>query len=393
MSRKNIQEAIEFLRKGKLIVVADDDDREAEGDLVGVANLVSPESVNFMVTFARGLICTPVSKQIADRLKLREMVKENTDSFGTAFTVSVDHQETSTGISAYDRAKTIEILAKKESVSEEFHRPGHIFPLIGKEGGVLERRGHTEAAIDLAKLTNQSEVAYICEILNEDGTMARRPQLKQFAQKHKLPFITVEELVTYLNAEEPLTVSLPTAFGEFDLTLFEDQQAKEHLLLSKGEIRQSKEPLLVRVHSECLTGDIFGSHRCDCGEQLHEAMRMIEKKGRGAILYLRQEGRGIGLKNKLHAYQLQEQGMDTFDANLALGFKPDERDYQFAAEILDALGVEKIDLITNNPEKIEQLEALGININKRIPLEIPAVKENENYLKTKKQKFHHLLTI
>ncbi|MFG5485190.1 GTP cyclohydrolase II [Enterococcus faecalis] len=393
MSRKNIQEAIKFLRKGKLIVVADDDDREAEGDLVGVANLVSPESVNFMVTFARGLICTPVSKQIADRLKLREMVKENTDSFGTAFTVSVDHQETSTGISAYDRAKTIEILAKKESVSEEFHRPGHIFPLIGKEGGVLERRGHTEAAIDLAKLTNQSEVAYICEILNEDGTMARRPQLKQFAQKHKLPFITVEELVTYLNAEEPLTVSLPTAFGEFDLTLFEDQQAKEHLLLSKGEIRQSKEPLLVRVHSECLTGDIFGSHRCDCGEQLHEAMRMIEKKGRGAILYLRQEGRGIGLKNKLHAYQLQEQGMDTFDANLALGFKPDERDYQFAAEILDALGVEKIDLITNNPEKIEQLEALGININKRIPLEIPAVKENENYLKTKKQKFHHLLTI
>lgn len=393
MSRKNIQEAIEFLRKGKLIVVADDDDREAEGDLVGVANLVSPESVNFMVTFARGLICTPVSKQIADRLKLREMVKENTDSFGTAFTVSVDHQETSTGISAYDRAKTIEILAKNESVSEEFHRPGHIFPLIGKEGGVLERRGHTEAAIDLAKLTNQSEVAYICEILNEDGTMARRPQLKQFAQKHKLPFITVEELVTYLNAEEPLTVSLPTAFGEFDLTLFEDQQAKEHLLLSKGEIRQSKEPLLVRVHSECLTGDIFGSHRCDCGEQLHEAMRMIEKKGRGAILYLRQEGRGIGLKNKLHAYQLQEQGMDTFDANLALGFKPDERDYQFAAEILDALGVEKIDLITNNPEKIEQLEALGINVNKRIPLEIPAVKENENYLKTKKQKFHHLLTI
>ncbi len=393
MSRKNIQEAIEFLRKGKLIVVADDDDREAEGDLVGVANLVSPESVNFMVTFARGLICTPVSKQIADRLKLREMVKENTDSFGTAFTVSVDHQETSTGISAYDRAKTIEILAKKESVSEEFHRPGHIFPLIGKEGGVLERRGHTEAAIDLAKLTNQSEVAYICEILNEDGTMARRPQLKQFAQKHKLPFITVEELVTYLNAEEPVTVSLPTAFGEFDLTLFEDQQTKEHLLLSKGEIRQSKEPLLVRVHSECLTGDVFGSRRCDCGEQLHEAMRMIEKKGRGAILYLRQEGRGIGLKNKLHAYQLQEQGMDTFDANLALGFKPDERDYQFAAEILDALGVEKIDLITNNPEKIEQLEALGISINQRIPLEIPAVKENENYLKTKKQKFHHLLTI
>ena len=374
-------------------MVADDDDREAEGDLVGVANLVSPESVNFMVTFARGLICAPISKRIADRLNLGEMVKKNTDSFGTAFTVSVDHLETSTGISAYDRAKTIEILAKNESIAEDFHRPGHIFPLIGKEGGVLERRGHTEAAIDLAKLTNQSEAAYICEILNEDGTMARRPQLEQFAEKHKLPFITVEELVTYLNAEEPLTVKLPTAFGEFDLTLFEDQQHKEHLLLSKGEVRQSKEPLLVRVHSECLTGDVFGSHRCDCGEQLHEAMRMIEKKGKGAILYLRQEGRGIGLKNKLRAYKLQEQGMDTFDANLALGFKADERDYRFAAEIFNALGIEEIDLITNNPEKMEQLEVFGIKINQRIPLEIPAVEENKNYLKTKKQKFHHLLSI
>ncbi|MBM7690440.1 bifunctional 3,4-dihydroxy-2-butanone 4-phosphate synthase/GTP cyclohydrolase II [Enterococcus ureilyticus] len=393
MSRKNIQKAIEFLRKGKLIVVADDDDREAEGDLVGVANLVSPESVNFMITFARGLICVPISKQIADHLELGEMSEKNTDSFGTAFTVSVDHQETSTGISAYDRAKTIEFLAKNGSVSGEFHRPGHIFPLIGKEGGVLERRGHTEAAIDLAKLTNQSEAAYICEILNEDGTMARRPQLVQFAAKHKLPFVTVEELVTYLNAEEPLTVKLPTVFGEFDLTLFEDQQHKEHLVLSKGEIRQPKEPLLVRVHSECLTGDIFGSHRCDCGEQLHEAMRMIEKKGRGAILYLRQEGRGIGLKNKLRAYQLQEKGMDTFDANLVLGFKPDERDYQFAAEILGTFGVEEIDLITNNPEKIEQLKAFGIKINQRVSIEITPIEENRNYLKAKKEKFNHLLSI
>lgn len=393
MSKKNIQEAIEFLRTGKLVVVADDDNREAEGDLVGVANLVSPESINFMVTFGRGLICAPVSKKIADRLNLEEMLKNNTDNFGTAFTVSIDHKGTSTGISAYDRAKTIECLANKESVSEEFNRPGHIFPLIGKEGGVLERNGHTEAAIDLAKLTNQSEVAYICEILNEDGTMARKPQLEQFAKKHNLPFITVEELVTYLSAEEPLTVKLPTAFGDFDLTLFEDNQHKEHLVLSKGNIRQHKESLLVRVHSECLTGDVFGSHRCDCGEQLHEAMRMIEKKGRGAILYLRQEGRGIGLKNKLRTYQLQEQGMDTFDANLSLGFKADERDYQFAAKILNALCVEEIDLITNNPEKIEQLESLGININQRISLEIPAVKQNKNYLKTKKEKFHHLLSI
>ncbi len=393
MGRENIQEAIEFLRKGKLIVVADDDDREAEGDLVGIANLVSPESVNFMVTFARGLICTPISKRIADRLNLGEMVARNTDSFGTAFTISVDHKETSTGISAYDRATTIQALTKQESVVEDFHRPGHIFPLIAKEGGVLERRGHTEAAIELAKLTNQTEVAYICEILNEDGTMARKRQLKQFAEKHKLPFITVEELVLYLNTQKPLTVKLPTAFGEFDLTLFEDLQHKEHLVLSKGEIGKQAEPIMVRVHSECLTGDAFGSHRCDCGEQLHEAMQMIEKKGKGAILYLRQEGRGIGLKNKLRAYKLQEQGMDTFDANLALGFKADERDYEFAANIIDTLGITEVDLITNNPEKIKQLELFGIKINQRIPLEIEAVEENKDYLKTKKQKFHHLLII
>lgn len=393
MGRENIQEAIEFLRKGKLIVVADDDDREAEGDLVGIANLVSPESINFMVTFARGLICTPISKRIADRLNLGEMVARNTDSFGTAFTISVDHKETSTGISAYDRATTIQALTKQESVVEDFHRPGHIFPLIAKEGGVLERRGHTEAAIELAKLTNQTEVAYICEILNEDGTMARKRQLKQFAEKHKLPFITVEELVLYLNTQKPLTVKLPTAFGEFDLTLFEDLQHKEHLVLSKGEIGKQAEPIMVRVHSECLTGDAFGSHRCDCGEQLHEAMQMIEKKGKGAILYLRQEGRGIGLKNKLRAYKLQEQGMDTFDANLVLGFKADERDYEFAANIIDTLGITEVDLITNNPEKIKQLELFGIKINQRIPLEIEAVEENKDYLKTKKQKFHHLLII
>lgn len=393
MGRENIQEAIEFLRKGKLIVVADDDDREAEGDLVGIANLVSPESVNFMVTFARGLICTPISKRIADRLNLGEMVARSTDSFGTAFTISVDHKKTSTGISAYDRATTIQALTKQESVVEDFHRPGHIFPLIAKEGGVLERRGHTEAAIELAKLTNQTEVAYICEILNEDGTMARKRQLKQFAEKHKLPFITVEELVLYLNTQKPLTVKLPTAFGEFDLTLFEDLQHKEHLVLSKGEIGKQAEPIMVRVHSECLTGDAFGSHRCDCGEQLHEAMQMIEKKGKGAILYLRQEGRGIGLKNKLRAYKLQEQGMDTFDANLALGFKADERDYEFAANIIDTLGITEVDLITNNPEKIKQLELFGIKINQRIPLEIEAVEENKDYLKIKKQKFHHLLII
>lgn len=393
MSRKKIQEALTFLKAGKLIVVVDDDDREAEGDLVGIGNLVSAESVNFMTKHARGLICAPISQTMAKRLELVEMVEKNTDSFGTAFTVSIDHQETSTGISAADRAKTIQKLAETTSNAVEFNRPGHLFPLIGKEGGVLKRRGHTEAAIDLAKLTNQSETAYICEILNEDGTMARKPQLEQFAQENGLPLITIEELVTYLTAEKQLSVKLPTTYGEFDMTLFEDQAHKEHLVISKGDISCNDEPLMVRLHSECLTGDIFGSRRCDCGEQLHQAMKMIDEKGKGAILYLRQEGRGIGLKNKLLAYQLQEQGLDTYDANLALGFKPDEREYQFAAEILDALGVTQIALLTNNPEKVEQLTACGIKVAKRISIEIPAVEENQNYLKTKKEKFHHLLSI
>lgn len=393
MIREKIHEAITFLKAGKLIVVVDDDDREAEGDLVGIGNLVSAESVNFMTKHARGLICAPISQTIADRLRLTEMVERNTDSFGTAFTVSIDHKETSTGISAGDRAKTIQHLSEITSKVADFNRPGHIFPLIGKAGGVLERRGHTEAAIDLAKLTNQTEAAYICEILNEDGTMARRPELEQFAQENSLPIITVEELATYLAVEKPLSVKLPTAYGEFELTLFEDQDHKEHLMLSKGNIKCNDEPVMVRLHSECLTGDVFGSHRCDCGEQLQEAMKMIEAAGKGAILYLRQEGRGIGLKNKLMAYQLQEQGLDTYDANIALGFKPDERDYHFAAEILDSLGVKQIMLLTNNPEKVEQLATYGIEVVKRIPIEIAPVKENQNYLKTKKEKFHHLLSI
>lgn len=392
MSEK-IQAAIHQLQKGGLVIVADDDSREAEGDLVGVANLATSETVNFMTKFARGLICAPISQKIATRLVLSEMVEQNTDSFGTAFTVSVDHCHTTTGISSFERAETIQALANPKSQAVDFHRPGHIFPLIGKSGGVLARRGHTEAALDLAKLANQSEAAYICEILNEDGTMARRPQLEELAEKWQLPFITIEELATYLSAKGQLTVALPTAYGDFRLSLFEDQAQREHLLLSKGNIQNSEQPLLVRIHSECLTGDIFGSHRCDCGEQLHKAMEMIEAEGTGAILYLRQEGRGIGLKNKLRAYQLQEKGRDTVEANLELGFHADERKYDFAAEMLQVIHGDKVRLMTNNPDKIQELEKLGIEVVERVPLEITPVKENQNYLKTKKEKFHHLLSV
>lgn len=392
MNHKKIEEALLELRKGNLIIVADDESREAEGDLVGIANLVSPETINFMTKFARGLICAPISLQRAKQLQLTEMVQKNTDPFGTAFTISVDYETTVTGISAYDRAKTIKALGQTTTKATMFHQPGHIFPLIGKEGGVLKRRGHTEAALDLAKLTNQSEAAYICEILNEDGTMARLEQLKVLAHSWQMPLITVEELKQYLEEQRP-TVQLPTAYGDFELTLFEDNAGEEHLLLTKGDVRKSEEPLLVRIHSECLTGDVFGSHRCDCGDQLHEAMRMISERGTGAILYLRQEGRGIGLKNKLLAYQLQETGIDTYDANLALGFEPDERTYQFAVEMLKKTGIQRIKLLTNNPEKVTQLMEQGIEVVKRVPLEIPPEKENYTYLQTKKTRFHHLLSI
>lgn len=395
MSKNKIETALDYLRNGQLIIVADDDDREAEGDLVGIANLATMESVNFMTKFARGLICAPISAQLADRLQLTEMVAQNTDTFKTAFTISVDHRSTTTGISAEERARTIRALANPQTKEEDFQKPGHIFPLIGRIGGVLERRGHTEAALDLAKLTNQSEAAYICEILNDDGSMARRPQLEKLAEEWQLPMITVEELANYLTAtvQGRTTVQLPTEYGSFELTLFEDGQQREHLLLSKGDISNSEQPLLVRLHSECLTGDVFGSHRCDCGEQLHEAMRMIEAEGIGAILYLRQEGRGIGLKNKLRAYQLQEQGLDTYEANVELGFEPDEREYQFAAEILASYGIKEIRLLTNNPEKVKELEERGIHVHQRVPLETAPLKENSAYLKTKKQKFHHLLSI
>lgn len=388
-----VEQAVEWLKKGGLVIVADDENRESEGDLIGIAEYATLESVNFMATYGRGLICAPISQAIAEKLALPEMTANNTDAFGTAFTISVDHVTTSTGISAKDRAVTIEKLADPASQAADFYRPGHIFPLTAQPGGVLERRGHTEAAVDLAKLAGSVEAAYICEILNEDGTMARVPELKKLAEKWQLPFLTIDELAEYLRGTTPITVDLPTAYGAFQLSLFEDEFGNEHLLLANGEIQHTTEPLLLRIHSECLTGDVFGSHRCDCGEQLQEAMRQIEAKGRGAILYLRQEGRGIGLRNKLRAYQLQEQGMDTYEANIALGFAADARHYTFAADVLRSLEVQEIQLMTNNPDKVKELESLGIKVAERVPLEMPAHKENSSYLKTKKEKFHHYLSI
>lgn len=389
---KDVEKALFDLRAGKLIIVVDDDDREAEGDLVGLAELASPENVNFMTKHARGLICAPVSEEISKRLELVPMSEENTDAHGTAFTISVDHKETSTGISAFDRAKTIQELASISSKASDFHRPGHMFPLVGRSGGVLERRGHTEASLDLARLAGTREATYICEILKDDGTMARKVDLHDFASKWNLTMIEVGDIARYVSFQDSPKVKLPSSYGDFDLQLFEDEEKREHVLLSKGDLT-TDEPLLLRLHSECLTGDIFGSLRCDCGEQLHAAMEKIDQVGRGAILYLRQEGRGIGLKNKLKAYQLQEEGLDTYEANLELGFAPDERDYQIAADILSFLDIKQVKLLTNNPDKLEQLEMAGIEIVERLPLQMPAHQENKAYLQTKQEKFHHLLHI
>ena len=370
----NVRKAIEDLKDGKLIVLIDDDDREAEGDLVGLAELVTGETVNFMAKHARGLICAPVSTEIAKRLNLHSMLDKNTDPHQTAFTVSVDYKTSTTGISAFERAATIKELANPNSRPEDFNRPGHMFPLMGRNGGIKVRRGHTEASLDLARLAKSTEATYICEIMNEDGTMARRDDLYKFAKKWDLTVVDLDELTRFLSFENSVKVKLPTEFGDFDLQLFEDEFNKEHLIISKGDLT-SEEPLLIRVHSECLTGDVFISHRFDCGEQLHAALQKISDLGRGAVLYLRQEGRGIGLRNKLLAYQLQEQGVDTYEANVQLGFAPDERDYTIAVD------------------KVEQLNSLGINVVDRVPINIKPQKENKYYLETKKIKFNHFLDI
>ena len=399
MKLDRVEEAIEDIRLGRMVLVADDEDRENEGDLVMAAAMVTPDHVNFMARHGRGLICVTLTPERADELDLPPMADRNTDPQGTAFTIAVDAHErfgVTTGISAHDRAKTIEVLMDPETVPGDLRRPGHMFPLRAKAGGVLRRVGQTEASVDLARLAGLPPVGVICEILNEDGTMARRPELERFAQEHRLKFITVADLVAYRLrrtriVERVAEAALPTRFGDFRVFAYESiLDKREHLALVKGDIT-GKGNVLVRMHSECMTGDVFGSERCDCGEQLAAAMRQIEEEGQGAIIYLRQEGRGIGLVNKLKAYQLQDEGMDTVEANQELGFKPDLRDYGIGAQILLDLGLHSIRLLTNNPRKIVGLDGYDIEITGREPLLVEPGEHNEGYLETKRAKLGHIL--
>jgi 3,4-dihydroxy 2-butanone 4-phosphate synthase / GTP cyclohydrolase II len=397
MSFASIPEAIRDIRRGRIVIVVDDPDRENEGDLVCAASKATPALINFMAKHGRGLICLPVTGERLDKLRIAPMVENNEEVRDAAFTVSVDaRRNVTTGVSAADRARTIQTILDKKTKPEDLVRPGHVFPLRYREGGVLVRAGHTEAAIDLAKGAGLYPAGVICEIMNENGTMARMPELKKFARRHRLKMITIKDLIEYRRKTEKLvnrvvSAKLPTKYGEFVLHLYEDELNKEHhLAIVHGEI-SGKKDVMVRVHSSCFTGDILGSSRCDCGDQLHKALERIASEDRGVVLYMHQEGRGIGLENKLKAYALQDRGLDTVEANQALGFKPDLRTYGIGAQILADLGLTSIRLMTNNPRKIVGIEGYGLKVTRRVPLEIPANKSNREYLKTKKDKLGHIL--